>query len=105
MLIVASRHAYRLLGPAESAYVRLVGQVLLNARATHRLLEATAAQARFVQAFSHEVRLPLHGVIGQIDLLRDACAQSPHSDLLPDIEVADSCALSLQGAFAIPRRR
>ena len=54
MIIVASRHAFRLLGPAEAAYVRLVGQVLLNARATHRLLEATAAQARFVQAFSHE---------------------------------------------------
>ena len=47
------------------------------------------------------MRLPLHGVIGQLDLLRDACETGEHVGLLPDIETAESCALSLQGALAL----
>jgi len=49
---------------------------------THALREASAAKTEFLASMSHEIRNPMNGVIGLVDILRDQPASPRQADTL-----------------------
>ena len=45
-------------------------------------LQSEQAKSRFLAVMSHEMRTPLTGVIAALEMLRDACVQPAHEDIL-----------------------
>ena len=82
-----------------------IGRVVLLRDVTERALAEVAREAalrdaektsqmrsEFIARMSHEVRTPLHGVVGATDLLRESLANDPRKQL---VDIADASARGL----------
>jgi len=63
--------------------------------ANERLREASAAEARFFAMISHEMRTPLGGMLGMMDLLEDTAMTSQQGDFLRTATMCGTQLLAL----------
>ena len=84
----------------DRSFVERVGHLCLAALVKDQALASERAKLAFVAKISHELRTPMHGLAGQIALIREAYADSGATEqshkLEPMLKVADLCLSSLQ---------
>lgn len=49
-------------------------------------LRSDKAKTDFISSISHELRSPLHGILGSTELLRESFVELQHNDLLQNVE-------------------
>ena len=74
------------------SYLRIFGTSIMHAISRLRALEADQAKTTFVASISHELRSPLHGILGNVELLYDT---SPNRGQLPLVESIAACGRTL----------
>ncbi|KAJ7754459.1 hypothetical protein B0H16DRAFT_1458958 [Mycena metata] len=75
LIVVASTASLFTFNPADLVFVSNLGVVLVAHLAQRMIVEADAAKtAYYPPLFTHEIRTPLHGLLGQLDLVRDSFA-------------------------------
>ncbi|BGP23233.1 sensor histidine kinase/response regulator [Rhodotorula toruloides] len=75
------------LGDGDRTFAKNIGWVCLSALIRDQSSESDRTKLAFVSSISHALRLPLHGLAGQLELMRGAGA---------GVEVADVCMDSLR---------
>ena len=82
----------RILQSRESAYFSAFGNSLMVE--THRLelLETDRVKSDFISSISHELRSPLHGILGSAELLREMTTHGDQDDM---IDMIDNCGRTL----------
>lgn len=60
-----------------------------------RLVEADRAKTTFISQVTHELRTPLHGLITQLDFMRDAVDTGDFDELGSMLQTAISCGVAL----------
>ncbi|GAA5851403.1 hypothetical protein JCM9279_001055 [Rhodotorula babjevae] len=79
----------------DATFLTNVGHVCLSALVKDQDVESDRARLAFVSSISHALRLPLHGLAGQLELIRGAS-----TGLEEHLAVADVCIDSLRGLLA-----
>lgn len=79
----------------DATFLTNVGHVCLSALVKDQDVESDRARLAFVSSISHALRLPLHGLAGQLELIRGAS-----TGLDEHLAVADVCIDSLRGLLA-----
>ncbi|GAA5892979.1 hypothetical protein JCM8208_004142 [Rhodotorula glutinis] len=77
---------------SDATFFANVGHVSLSALVKDQDVESDRARLAFVSSISHALRLPLHGLAGQLELIRGAS-----TGLDEQLAVADVCMDSLRG--------
>ncbi|KAH8818703.1 hypothetical protein DL96DRAFT_1820122 [Flagelloscypha sp. PMI_526] len=72
LVVVASAAPFCTFSPSDVLFVENMGVVLVATEMRERIVEASAAKTSFVSRISHELLTPLHGIMGQISMVRDA---------------------------------
>ncbi len=81
---------------ADRAFVEGVGAVAVGALVRQRAVQADQAKLSFVSQISHELRTPIHGVVSQVELIREFSTPKQLITLSPFLDVADICLESLR---------
>lgn len=72
LLVASISHFSHILQGGDTTFLRSLGNILRAQVLQARVVEADAAKTRFVSSISHELRTPMHGVLGNLQLLHDA---------------------------------
>ncbi|GJN87299.1 hypothetical protein Rhopal_000247-T1 [Rhodotorula paludigena] len=95
LLIVVSLHdSPEDLIDGDQSFLENVGHVCLSSLIKDQDAESDRARLAFVSSISHALRLPLHGLAGQLELIRGASR-----DLDEYLQVADVCMDSLRSTL------
>ncbi|KAF8580357.1 hypothetical protein K439DRAFT_1662824 [Ramaria rubella] len=107
LLLVASANPFVSFSPTQITYASNLGVILVAHYVQTRIVEADAAKTTFVSqirylviyrkfVITHELRTPLHGLLGQLELLKDAISANDLTQVPSLLESANHCAVVLQ---------
>jgi len=96
LAIVATCAPHSIYEPPEIAFVSNVSVISLGALIQQRLVEADTAKTAFVSMISHELRTPLHGMLSQLELIREYAKPEHLVDIGDLLETAEVCGLMLR---------
>lgn len=86
-LVVASSQLQYVFDDVDAWFIERCALVLRNTVQEGRLREALDAKERFLRGITHQLRTPIHGVLGSVDLLAEELASR---NLLDDGPLVDS---------------
>lgn len=86
-LVVTSRELQYVFDDVDAWFIERCALVLRNTVQEGRLREALEAKDRFLRGITHQLRTPIHGVLGSVDLLAEELASR---NLLDDGPLVDS---------------
>lgn len=92
LIVVSLDNCVDELSESDATFLANVGHVCLSALVKDQDVESDRARLAFVSSISHALRLPLHGLAGQLELIRGAS-----TGLEEHLAVADVCMDSLRG--------
>lgn len=82
----------RVLQKDDLAYFSVFGNSIMAELTRLHLLASDRAKTGFISSISHELRSPLHGILGTAELLREAIIEGEHQQMIGMIE---SCGHTL----------
>ncbi|KAI8943571.1 hypothetical protein NX059_001567 [Plenodomus lindquistii] len=86
--------AGRLMSPEnELPYLQAFGNSIASEVARLSAQKADRAKTTFIASISHELRSPLHGILGSVEFLRDTVASSYQESLVSSIETCGKTLL------------
>ncbi|KAF2855061.1 sensor histidine kinase-like protein/response regulator [Plenodomus tracheiphilus IPT5] len=86
--------AGRLMSPEnELPYLQAFGNSIASEVARLSAQKADRAKTTFIASISHELRSPLHGILGSVEFLRDTVANSYQESLVSSIETCGKTLL------------
>ncbi|KAJ7816817.1 hypothetical protein B0H13DRAFT_2136226 [Mycena leptocephala] len=94
LIVVASAAPFATFNPTDVTFVSNLGAMCVAHLAQRTIVEADAAKTNFV--FTHELRTPLHGLLGQLDLIRDCFASGELSMVPALLDSAEYCGTALR---------
>ncbi|KAJ7266939.1 hypothetical protein B0H12DRAFT_1320915 [Mycena haematopus] len=104
LIVVATATPFFTFNPADVSFVSNLGLMLVAHLAQRLIVEADAAKTAFVSkiryvsiVFTHELRTPLHGLLGHLDLVRDGFASGEISTVPALLDSAEYCGTALRG--------
>ncbi|KAJ5655196.1 histidine kinase HHK3 [Penicillium longicatenatum] len=71
LLVVASKDARMVFDDVDSWFVQICAGMLSQMWRKSLLIEAIKAKERFLQGISHQLRTPIHGILGSVELLAE----------------------------------
>ncbi|KAI8938103.1 hypothetical protein NX059_005772 [Plenodomus lindquistii] len=83
----SNRAERNLSGPRELPYLKIFGHSIMQEVARLDALETNQVKTTFLSSLSHELRSPLHGILGSIQLMRSTPLDSFQSALVNSITV------------------
>lgn len=84
----------RILNPDnELPYLKAFGNSITSEIARWNALKADRAKTTFIASISHELRSPLHGILGSVEFLRDAVSSNYQQSLVHSIETCGKTLL------------
>lgn len=87
-------HAGRLMSPEnELPYLQAFGNSITSEVARLNAQKADRAKTTFIASISHELRSPLHGILGSVEFLRDTVASAYQESLVSSIETCGKTLL------------
>ncbi|GAA5971458.1 hypothetical protein JCM11641_008359 [Rhodosporidiobolus odoratus] len=97
-VVIGSRQGHAFFEPPDERFITGIGTILLSALLQEKILAADQAKLAFLSQVSHEVRLPLFSIAGNLDLIRTTTDSSPElsATLAPYIDVAAVCLETLR---------
>ncbi|KAI5481585.1 translation initiation factor eIF-3 subunit 9 [Pseudohyphozyma bogoriensis] len=96
LLIMSSPLPGPMMTAEDKGFVKNMGQVCLSTLLREQVVTADRAKLAFVSQISHELRTPIHGLGGQLELLRQALSPEELVNLSPLLTTADVCLDSLR---------
>lgn len=89
-----STQAGRLMSPEnELPYLQAFGNSITSEVARLSAQKADRAKTTFIASISHELRSPLHGILGSVEFLRDTVASAYQESLVSSIETCGKTLL------------
>lgn len=89
-----STQAGRLMSPEnELPYLQAFGNSITSEVARLNAQKADRAKTTFIASISHELRSPLHGILGSVEFLRDTVASAYQESLVSSIETCGKTLL------------
>jgi signal transduction histidine kinase len=86
--------AGRLMSPEnELPYLQAFGNSITSEVARLSAMKADRAKTTFIASISHELRSPLHGILGSVEFLRDTVASAYQDSLVSSIETCGKTLL------------
>jgi signal transduction histidine kinase len=87
-------HAGRLMSPEnELPYLQAFGNSITSEVARLTAQKADKAKTTFIASISHELRSPLHGILGSVEFLRDTVSSAYQESLVSSIETCGKTLL------------
>ncbi|KAH7119644.1 hypothetical protein B0J11DRAFT_534236 [Dendryphion nanum] len=84
----------RLMSPeAELPYLKAFGNTIASELARSSAQKADRAKSTFIASISHELRSPLHGILGSVEFLHDTVESSYQESLVSSIETCGKTLL------------
>lgn len=74
-LVVSVADITRIYDDIDVRFVEACALILRSIMQEKSLREAAKARERFMRGITHQLRTPIHGILGSVDLLTDECAQ------------------------------
>ncbi|KAH8826376.1 hypothetical protein DL96DRAFT_1280762 [Flagelloscypha sp. PMI_526] len=96
LVVVASAAPFCTFSPSDVLFVENMGVVLVATEMRERIVEASAAKTSFVSRISHELLTPLHGIMGQISMVRDAIETGDLTEVTRLLGTAEYCGMTLK---------
>ncbi|KAJ6520433.1 hypothetical protein C8R45DRAFT_955109 [Mycena sanguinolenta] len=96
LLLVATKqplHKYEL---ADISFASTFVTLCLGSLAKVKLMKADAAKTAFVSMISHELRTPLHGLLSQLELIREFAPKEFIAETEWFLQAAEVCGLTLR---------
>ncbi|KAH7393002.1 sensor histidine kinase-like protein/response regulator [Pyrenochaeta sp. MPI-SDFR-AT-0127] len=89
-----STQAGRLMSPEnELPYLQAFGNTITSEVARLSAQKADRAKTTFIASISHELRSPLHGILGSVEFLRDTVSSAYQESLVSSIEICGKTLL------------
>ncbi|CAK5265970.1 unnamed protein product [Mycena citricolor] len=96
LLIVATVKARQVYEPADVSFASTFAVLCLGSLAKTKLIKADAAKTAFVSMISHELRTPLHGLLSQLELIREFAPKEYQAETETFLRTAEVCGLTLR---------
>lgn len=71
LLVIASKDFHLVFDDVDSWFVQACADMLSQMWHKRLLIEALNAKEKFLQGFSHQLRTPIHGILGSVELLAE----------------------------------
>ncbi|KAJ7792901.1 hypothetical protein B0H14DRAFT_2928568 [Mycena olivaceomarginata] len=94
LIVVATATPFFTFNPADVAFVSNLGVMLVAHLSQRTIVDADAAKT--VSVFTHELRTPLHGLLGQLDLVRDSFSSGELATVPALLDSAEYCGTALR---------
>ncbi|KAH8831674.1 hypothetical protein DL96DRAFT_1812492 [Flagelloscypha sp. PMI_526] len=96
LIIVANASPLFTFAPSSITLASNFGVVLVARDMQEKAAESAVAQTTFVSRISHELLTPLHGIMGQISMMREAIGNEDFHGLTSMLNTAEECGTSLK---------
>ncbi|KAJ7075352.1 hypothetical protein B0H15DRAFT_658420 [Mycena belliarum] len=96
LLLVSSQTPLRVYEPADVSFASTFAVLCLGSLAKIKLIKADAAKTAFVSMISHELRTPLHGLLSQLELIREFAPTEFTAETDTFLQTAEVCGLTLR---------
>lgn len=84
LLVVASKDVHLVFDDVDSWFVQACASMVSQMWRKRLLMEAMQAKERFLQGISHQLRTPIHGILGSVELLAEELqSQNFNESVLP----------------------
>ncbi|KAJ6601206.1 hypothetical protein DFH09DRAFT_1127132 [Mycena vulgaris] len=96
LLLVSTQTPLRVYEPADISFASTFAVLCLGSLAKIKLIKADAAKTAFVSMISHELRTPLHGLLSQLELIREFAPKEFINETDAFLQTAEVCGLTLR---------
>ncbi|KAF7337763.1 hypothetical protein MSAN_02250100 [Mycena sanguinolenta] len=96
LLLVATKKPLRRYESADVSFASTFATLCLGSLAKVKLMKADAAKTAFVSMISHELRTPLHGLLSQLELIREFAPKEFIAETEWFLQAAEVCGLTLR---------
>ena len=91
--LVWTTDSKRLLDEEDLAYFSVFGHSVMAELSRIELMTADNAKSDFISSISHELRSPLHGILGCAELLRETLNSPSQKELISMVEICGKTLL------------
>lgn len=71
LLIVATKDFHLVFDDADARFIQACADIISKMWRKSLLAEAMIVKEKFLRAFSHQLRTPIHGILGSVELLAE----------------------------------
>ncbi|KAJ7492050.1 hypothetical protein FB451DRAFT_515234 [Mycena latifolia] len=96
LLLVSTKTPLRVYEPSDVSFASTFAVLCLGSLAKIKLIKADAAKTAFVSMISHELRTPLHGLLSQLELIREFAPEEFIAETDAFLQTAEVCGLTLR---------
>ncbi|KAJ7511874.1 hypothetical protein B0H11DRAFT_1953446 [Mycena galericulata] len=96
LLLVSTRKPLHIYEPADVSFASTFAVLCLGSLSKIKLIKADAAKTAFVSMISHELRTPLHGLLSQLELIREFAPKEFIAETEGFLRTAEVCGLTLR---------
>jgi signal transduction histidine kinase len=86
----------RVYEPADISFASTFAVLCLGSLMKIKLIKADTAKTAFVSMISHELRTPLHGLLSQLELIREFAPKEFIEETDSFLQTAEVCGLTLR---------
>lgn len=101
LFLVSTRKPLHVYEPADVSFASTFAVLCLGSLAKIKLIKADAAKTAFVSMISHELRTPLHGLLSQLELIREFAPKEFLGDTEGFLRTAEVCGLTLRDVVSV----
>ncbi|KAJ7045072.1 hypothetical protein C8F04DRAFT_1388654 [Mycena alexandri] len=96
LLLVSTNKPMHVYEPPDVAFASTFAVLCLGSLEKIKLMKADAAKTAFVSMISHELRTPLHGLLSQLELIREFAPKEFLAETETFLQTAQVCGLTLR---------
>ncbi|KAJ6604994.1 hypothetical protein B0H10DRAFT_2077658 [Mycena sp. CBHHK59/15] len=96
LLLVSTQKPFHVYEPADVSFASTFAVLCLGSLIKIKLIKADAAKTAFVSMISHELRTPLHGLLSQLELIREFAPKEFISETETFLQTAEVCGFTLR---------
>ncbi|KAJ7762357.1 hypothetical protein DFH07DRAFT_408610 [Mycena maculata] len=96
LFLVSTRKPLHVYEPPDVSFASTFAVLCLGSLAKIKLIKADAAKTAFVSMISHELRTPLHGLLSQLELIREFAPKEFIAETDVFLRTAEVCGLTLR---------
>ncbi|KAJ6489668.1 hypothetical protein C8R47DRAFT_1215480 [Mycena vitilis] len=96
LLLVSTSKPLHIYEPADMSFASTFAVMCLGSLAKMKLMTSDASKTTFLSTISHELRTPLHGLLSQLELIREFAPKEFLAETEWFLQAAEVCGLTLR---------